>query len=117
MEVSSFSPSSVSYATYSLPYGILKLSSFLQILAQQTSSNAQGTQTATIIGILPGLGAYNNDTSDSETTSSESEEDTKIVLPARIHVRVEQEWCILGYLQPTSVCDCKQVLHYMKKWH
>ncbi|XP_078339062.1 PSME3-interacting protein-like [Crassostrea virginica] len=59
--------------------------------AQQTSSNAQGSQTATIIGILPGLGAYNNDTSDSETTSSESEEDTKIVLPARIHVRVEQE--------------------------
>lgn len=70
---------------------------FSESSAQQTSTSkpqglqtVTGLQTATVIGILPGLGAYNNDTSDSESSSSDSEEDIKIA-PAKIYVKVEQE--------------------------
>lgn len=50
----------------------------------------QGSQEAKIIGILPGLGAYDNDTSDSETSSSDSDVDFRVA-PIRIHLKVEQE--------------------------
>ncbi|XP_061196393.1 PSME3-interacting protein-like [Saccostrea echinata] len=56
------------------------------------SSNPQGLQTAKIIGILPGLGAYDNDTSDSDTSSSDSDVEDIKVAPAKIHLKVvEQE--------------------------
>lgn len=70
---------------------------FSKSLAQQTTTakpqglqTVTGLQTATVIGILPGLGAYNNDTSDSESSSSDSEVDIRLA-PAKIYVKVEQE--------------------------
>lgn len=70
---------------------------FSESLGQQTTTakpqglqTVTGLQTATVIGILPGLGAYNNDTSDSESSSSDSEVDIRLA-PAKIYVKVEQE--------------------------
>ena len=43
-----------------------------------------------IIGVLPGLGAYDNDTSDSETSSSDSDCDFKLV-HRKIKIHIEQQ--------------------------
>ena len=54
------------------------------------SENAPQNQTARIVGVLPGLGAYDNDTSDSETSSSDSEPEFRLVPPKKFHVTLDQ---------------------------
>ncbi|KAK3085263.1 hypothetical protein FSP39_000827 [Pinctada imbricata] len=51
-------------------------------------NNTNGNQTAKIIGVLPGLGAYDNDTSDSATSSSDSECDFRLAPPKKIHLHL-----------------------------
>ncbi|XP_076112387.1 PSME3-interacting protein-like [Mytilus galloprovincialis] len=46
-------------------------------------------QRAKIIGVLPGLGAYDNDTSDSETSSSDSECDFSVQKKIKIQVNTQ----------------------------
>lgn len=47
-------------------------------VSQNTVHTASGNKAAIIAGVLPGLGAYDNDTSDSATSSSDSETEFKI---------------------------------------
>ena len=64
-----------------------------------------------IIGVLPGLGAYDNDTSDSETSSSDSDCDFKLV-HRKIKIHIEQQWKLILH-QPIILKVSYVIINYL----